>query len=207
MKQPDKTRQDILEAALWEIYRHGFQGASIDQIVARTGVTKGALYHHFPNKLALGYSVVDEVIRAWITDRWLRPLREAKDPVSGLRNALEEVLASASDEMLSLGCPLNNLMQEMSPLDEGFRQRLQRVGDEWRQGVADQLREGQEAGLVRRDLDPDAMAAFLVASFEGITGVAKNAQDRELARKMVGVLLGIIDGLRADPAVREMARV
>lgn len=43
--------------------RHGFQAASLNNILAKTGLTKGALYHHFPDKDRLGYAVIEEVIR------------------------------------------------------------------------------------------------------------------------------------------------
>jgi len=51
-----------LNAASREIYRSGFQSASLDTILASTGVTKGALYYHFKSKEGLGYAVVEEVI-------------------------------------------------------------------------------------------------------------------------------------------------
>ena len=62
-RNPEQTRQALLEAAFEEIYRVGFQAASLDRILDRAGVTKGALYHHFKNKLELGYAVLEEVVR------------------------------------------------------------------------------------------------------------------------------------------------
>ena len=62
-KQPDQTRDKILHSAFCEIHRQGFQAASIANILQDTGLTKGALYHHFPTKQALGLAVIDEVIR------------------------------------------------------------------------------------------------------------------------------------------------
>jgi AcrR family transcriptional regulator len=60
------TRDKLLKAAFEEIYRRGFQAASLDTILAKAGVTKGALYHHFPDKGALGYAVV----RGFLLQRW-----------------------------------------------------------------------------------------------------------------------------------------
>jgi len=62
-RAPEVTRQKLLSAAFEEIYRSGFQAASLDRILAKAGVTKGALYHHFIDKAALGYAVVDEVVK------------------------------------------------------------------------------------------------------------------------------------------------
>lgn len=57
------TRKRLLEAAFNEIHLHGFQAASISQTLRDTGLTKGALYHHFLNKQQLEPAVIDEVMR------------------------------------------------------------------------------------------------------------------------------------------------
>jgi TetR/AcrR family transcriptional repressor of nem operon len=61
-RDPERTRKRLLQAAFHEIHRSGFRSADVDAILAKAGVTKGALYYHFDNKEALGYAVVDEVI-------------------------------------------------------------------------------------------------------------------------------------------------
>jgi len=139
-------------------------------------------------------------VRPSIRERWIRPLLEADDPLIGLEASVEGVLASATDEDIALGCPLNNLIQEMAPLDDGFRARLQDILDEWRSAIAMRLALGQAAGRVRTGIDPDATAAFLIASFEGLFGIAKATASRSLARAMIDVLLDFIDGLRPDPS-------
>jgi AcrR family transcriptional regulator len=60
LRDAGRTRERLLQAASREIYRAGFQSASLDTILAAAGVTKGALYYHFDSKEALGYAVVDE---------------------------------------------------------------------------------------------------------------------------------------------------
>ena len=54
LRDSERTRERLLQAASREIYRSGFQSASLDTILAVAGVTKGALYYHFDNKEALG---------------------------------------------------------------------------------------------------------------------------------------------------------
>ena len=205
VKQPDKTRKSILEAAFWEIYRNGFQTASIDRILDGTGLTKGALYYHFPNKLELGYAVVDEVIRPWLLDTWLQALDNTDDPVDGIRQAVVGGIECHPEEMMLGGCPLFNLTQEMSNVDEGFRSRLEGVLNDWRNGIAGHLANGQARGLVRTDLDPEATAAFLVASFEGIAGTAKGLKDREFAEKLLQTFLTLVETLRPVPQPGQMA--
>ena len=84
-KSPDLTRHTLLEAAFAEIHRNGFQAASLAQILADTGLTKGALYHHFPDKKALGLAVVEEMIRPLITAMMFKPLANTRQPLTAMQ--------------------------------------------------------------------------------------------------------------------------
>jgi TetR/AcrR family transcriptional regulator, transcriptional repressor for nem operon len=195
-RDPDANRDKLLQAAFEEIYRRGFQAASLDTILAKAGVTKGALYHHFPDKAALGYAVVDEVVKGFLLKRWgvLEP--PTGDPVSALQQVLRGRSAGLTTREVELGCPLNNLAQEMSPLDQKFRKAVNATFDIWIEAVARDLERGQTEGTVRKDVDAREIAAFVVASIEGSFGLAKGAQSAALLRSNLGVLNSFLEGLR-----------
>src|SRR5215216_2006606 len=180
-RAPEATRERIVAAAFEEIHRHGYQGAGLDTILATAGVTKGALYHHFTDKADLAQAVIDEVIRGLTLQRWTGPLATySGDPISGIQMVLKVVADEFCDERLvdkvELGCPLNNLAQEMSPLDERFRRRVAVVFETWIESFAQALERGRKDGSVRRDVDARKVATFIVASIEGTFGLAKNAK-------------------------------
>jgi len=180
-RQPDITRGRILEAAFWEFYRNGFQGGSLSRIVEAAGVTKGALFHHFAGKQALGYAVVDEVIGPLLLERWLDPVESAADPVGAMQTAFRTwTRTDVESGALELGCPLNNLTQEMSPLDEGFRERTGGLYDRWRMSYSAALVRGMEGGAVRPDAVPDSAAALIVAAQMGVWGTGKASRDADL---------------------------
>ena len=206
-RQPDVTRERLLQAGFKEIYRRGFQGASLEAILDQAGVTKGALYHHFPDKAALGYAVVDEVIRDLLLQRWLGVLQaEAGDPVTALQAMLKQRLAQLQPHEVELGCPLNNLGQEMSPLDERFRRRVAATFETWTEGFAQVLRHGQTEGSVRKDLDSRKLATFLVAAIEGSFGLAKSAQSPAILHSNLGVLGTLLECLRPSDRMRKKTR-
>jgi AcrR family transcriptional regulator len=202
LRDPERTRQRLLEAASREIYRSGFQSASIDNILASAGVTKGALYYHFKSKEALGYAVVEEVIAPDVHATWGRPLEGVKDPIDTLIGMVEGM--SVRPEVVCGGCQLNNLAQEMSPLDAGFRKRLEMIFDHWREGVASVLREGQTHGRVRRDVEPTDAAGLLIAMVEGYGSLAKNAQDPKVVKAGIRNIVGWLRSLR-PPGNRKRA--
>jgi AcrR family transcriptional regulator len=195
LRDPVRTRERLLQAAYREVYRSGFQSAGLDTILDAAGVTKGALYHHFGSKEALGYAVVEELIGPGVRAKWLRPLLSGKDPIDTLISIVQS--ESVRPEDVRGGCPLNNLAQEMSLLDEGFRKRLATVFHEWQKGVASALREGQIHGRVRRDVEPVETAGFLIAMVEGYVSLAKNAQDAKVSKAGKRNMIGWLESLRA----------
>jgi AcrR family transcriptional regulator len=194
----------LLQAAFREVRISGFQSAGINTILAATNVTKGALYHHFDSKEALGYAIVDEVIAKLVRDAWLRPLLGNGHPVDILIGIVRRIPARPADVRAS--CPLLNLSQEMSPLDEQFRKRLERLFLAWQEGIATLLRKGQSQGTIRRDLNPDEAASFLIAMVEGYTSLAKNAQDVKVWEVGIRNIVGWLKSLRAPHQSRKGGR-
>ena len=177
---PERTRKHLLQAAFREVYRYGFQSAGIDTILAATNVTKGALYYHFESKEALGYAIIEEIVAKLTRDRWMLPLQRSKDrdSIDTLISIVRAIPHRPRD--VKGGCPLVNLAQEMSQLDEQFRKRLERIFHAWQEGIAMALRRGQSQGTVRRDLVPEETASLLIAMVEGYEVLAKNAQDAKV---------------------------
>jgi TetR/AcrR family transcriptional repressor of nem operon len=184
----------LLRAAFQEIHRSGFRNADLDTILARAGVTKGALYYHFDNKEALGYAVVDEVIAINLHRKWVQPLRNAKDPIDVLVRIIQS--ESLKSEDVQRGCPLLNLSQEMSGLDEGFRSRTAQVYKDWHVAMAEALREGQKRRLVRSDINANETAMFVIAAWEGYVVLGKNSQDPRTMKTGQRRVSGHLESLR-----------
>lgn len=179
-RNPENTRKRILQAAFEEMHRHGYQGLRVDQVLNKTGLKKGALYHHFPSKQALGYAVLEELIEERIRRLWIDPLKKYDDPLTGLQTMYERIGKVWTDEFFSLGCPLNNLAQEMSPIDAGFRERIQGFFQFWRDAFAAALQQGQQQGIVDPVVDCKQSAMFLISAMEGALGMTKNQRDKSV---------------------------
>jgi TetR/AcrR family transcriptional regulator, transcriptional repressor for nem operon len=184
----------LLRAAFQEIHRSGFRSADLDAILAKAGVTKGALYYHFDNKEALGYAVVDEVIASKVHQKWVQPLRNVENPIDVLVRIIQS--ESLKREDVQRGCYLLNLSQEMSGLDEGFRRRTARIYKDWHDAMAEALREGQKRRVVRSDINANETAAFVIAAWEGYAVLGKNSQDPRMLRSGQRSVIGHIESLR-----------
>lgn len=194
----DGMRDRILQAAFEEFYKNGFQGGSLNHIAEKSGATKGALFHYFKSKADLGYAIVEEVIQASGNERWIEPLREASHPVDAIkalfRRNIEE--DTANKKMIAHGCPLNNLAQEMSPLDEGFRRRIETSYERWRRALVDALERAKKQGQIKKSVGSQEVAALIVACQMGIWGTMRNTRNAEQMIRSGEALCRYLDSLR-----------
>lgn len=199
-RNAEATRSRLLQAGFLEIYKHGYQAASIDRILEHTAVTKGAFFYHFPTKKDLGYAVVDEVIARMIAEQWEVPLRSSDHPLQTILDSFEAGIRVLEAARPNLGCPLNNLAQEMSPIDRGFQRRTERVFKMWIDTFAAALRRAIKLGQVRKSVEARSTALYLVAQIEGLLSLSKNSQDPRVLRTGLRSMSRFFQSLRATRA-------
>jgi AcrR family transcriptional regulator len=200
-----ESRKAILNAAFDEIFAHGFHATSIDAILEKTKLTKGALFHQFATKLELGYAVVDEVIAPMTLSRWVDPLPSFEDPLDGILQLLKRNIGDAPQASLNLGCPLNNLIQEMANSDHEFQLRLSRLIEAWIDGIEREVERGQRSGHVLRSVKARDVAEYVVMSHEGFFGIIKGVRDKTIFRSLLRSLERHFAGIRG-PQTRGPAR-
>lgn len=187
------VRERIVKAAQETIHERGYHGSSVDDILARAGATKGGMYHHFPDKDALGVAVVNERLREMVEARWGGTAWH-EDPLTFLGSAL----TGMNPEHLVLGCPVNSFAQEVSAHQDRIRAELAEVFDRWMALIADGLRAGVEAGTVRSDVDADAVAGYYLAVWEGAVALAKAKRaGPSFVQRVVAPLGEYLESLRA----------
>lgn len=186
----------ILQANYQAMRKHGFQGVRPDKVIVDLGITKGALYHYFPSKKDLGYAVVEEIISPNYLGLYAH-LRDSQDnPIDLILDRLHFLLHPANPADIQLGCPLNNLMLEMSPLDEGFRLRLSRILNGMHRNLAAGLQLGISRGLIQAETDAEAAAWMILSTVEGAFGLAKSLQDPGVMHQTYLQLSQYLDSLR-----------
>ena len=192
----DETRQALLDSAFEEIHEYGYQAASLSRILKKAGVTKGALYHHFGSKEGLGFAVIDEIIEPIKMARWIEPLEQTDDPIAFMNGILSEAAEELSEELIRKGCPLGNLTQEMAPINEAFRIRLEQIYVKWRTALQGAFERGKAAGTVAESVDSEKAAFMVLAGLEGCLSQAKNAQDAQMLVFCGGAFLDLLNNYK-----------
>lgn len=195
-RDPEKTRAHILNASFMEIYRHGFNGVGVRDLAKKAGVTIGAFFHYFPTKNHVGYAIVDEIIHIGILERWIQPLSAYKNPLQGILKCFKNTFDQWPDQFVALGCPLNNLTQELSGADPLFKEKTQIVLRDWIANTKTHLKRAKEEGYLREDVNIQELAEFIVTFQEGTFAMGKALNDRKIFDSMYQNFKRHLDSVR-----------
>lgn len=192
-----ETRAKLVQTAYEQMHEHGFQGMRVDQVLKQAELQKGAFYHHFNSKIELGYAVVDEAIRAVLETVWLTQIEEMENPLIEIPVMLETLGERITPLMQEHGCPLNNLAQEMSNLDNGFRQRIDASFTLWINTLASKLDEAKSKHYMRGDVNSQLVSRFIIAVIEGCTSITKVEKTAQQFNACVSQLKTYLQCLKA----------
>lgn len=193
MRDPELTRQKILEVAAEEIHQSGFKNTSLSTILNRCEISKGALYHHFSNKTELGYAVLEEIYTPDFLSFWRSPLLSS-DPIESLCEFFAEMPNQMSCEEVANGCPLHNLCQEMSADDEGFRIRILSMQQQLNALIANALRGISDQ--LKSDLDYNGIAYLIVSAINGANIMSKSTLDKAVFEQVLQELCRYLRSLK-----------
>lgn len=193
MSDAEQTRQKILDVTADEIHQHGFQSTSLSTILNRCGISKGALYYHFTNKLELGYAVFEEIYVPMFLDTW-QPALSQDDPIEGLCEFFTSLCETMVCSETVCGCPLNNLCEEMANVDEGFRLRILTMQQKLNEIIVEAFT--RVASDLRPNLQLSHVAYFIVASFNGATSLSKSSRNKEIFQHIINELCFYIRSLK-----------
>ncbi len=173
MSKAATTRLSILEKAFELIYANGYQATSVDDILAKTEVTKGAFYYHFKNKDEMGLALIREVLYPGMSEALIKPLLHSEDSPSEIFRMMKSLLQENSFFQVKYGCPAVNLIDEMGGTHAGFRKTLKALFNEWQQALQQSIEQGKKSGLLKKEVNAQQVALFITTGYGGIRNLGK----------------------------------
>ena len=146
-------RGAILDAARRAFARHGYEGATVRVLEAETGLSRGAIFHHFRDKEALFLALAEE-------DAARTAERVAQ---AGLVQVMRDLRGTDTGW---LGVQLE--VRRRLRTDPAFAARWEQRQGEVRAATVERLRRQRDAGLVRDDVDVELLADFLRLVHDGL---------------------------------------
>jgi TetR/AcrR family transcriptional regulator, transcriptional repressor for nem operon len=160
-------KDDLIDAALVTFHRRGFHASGVQDVADAARAPKGSVYNHFSSK--------EEIAREALRRYWERGAEpvtavladEARPPVDRLNAFFTELHGLTMRNGAQYGCLIGNFSAELAPQSDALRADLKTVLTQWREAVAACLAEGQAMRTIRDDMEPGALADFLLDAWEG----------------------------------------
>lgn len=161
------------------MFRQGYHGTAIRDVVAEGRVPQGSFTNHFGSKEAFAEEVLNQffeqtkaIVAQALGDRSLSPRQR-------LLRYLDLITASLAADDYLRGCLIGDFSIEISQTSEHLRERLVAIYREWLRPFEDCIAEGQKAGEIDDRFTPQDLADFLLTSWEGAILRMKVAQSQE----------------------------
>ena len=187
------TRARIVMTAMELFWEKGFQSTSISDILSRTQVHSGSLYHFFPGKQDVLAAVL-EAYRDGIEEWLLKPAWSGvDDPIERIFALLGGYRTQLVTTDCTYGCPIGSLALELHEPDPRIRALLSANFANWTKAIARCLDEAGER--LPADLDRMQLAEFTLTVMEGAIMQARTYRDVESFDRNIAVLRAHFDML------------
>jgi len=137
-------RSKILNVAHDMLWQDGYKEASVNNMVAEAGVSKGAFFHYFPTK----QNLADQVMESYVSEQVFKSidthLTEASTVKDGLLSWLFDVFQNFEKADFRGGCMIGNFALEMSDNDDHMRERLKTMFLDWENRITNHLKRDRE---------------------------------------------------------------
>jgi TetR/AcrR family transcriptional regulator, transcriptional repressor of aconitase len=175
--QLEARRQQILSGARASFARYGYEGATVRLLEKETGLSRGAIFHHFRDKESLFIAVAEDDAAAMI----------ATVAENGLVQVMRDLLdQDAADTAGWLGSQLE--VSRRLRTDEDFASRWSAPSDALGTATRERLQRQLDAGNLRTDIPIDTLAQFLELAYDGLVlhlAMGRPADDLEPVLNMV----------------------
>jgi AcrR family transcriptional regulator len=181
------TRGQLIEVATTLFAGHGYEGTSIEAVLAAAGVSRGALYHHFAGKEAL-FTAVLEAVSDRVTAEVTEAIRDCTDPVDAMHTGALAWIDLAGDPVIQrvmlVDAPSVLGWEQWRAMDEGrtvgaMRAMLQAVSDSGRlpQGLVEPF-----SHMILAALDEAAMVVARAPDSRAAVAESRQAVEELLNR-------------------------
>jgi TetR/AcrR family transcriptional regulator, transcriptional repressor for nem operon len=177
MSKGDDTRERIIERSAPLFNKQGYAGTALSDLMEATGLQKGGIYRHFSSKEELAAEAFDYAWRKAVEVR-----AQGVDSTPNAVDRLKQMVANFVELRNGLvpgGCPLLNTAIESDDGNTVMRERARGALRSWQTRLSTIVKHGMRDRQIRKDVEPDEIAALVISQLEGALMMSRLYQSRQ----------------------------
>ncbi len=191
-----QTRQQIVNKSLQLFSVKGYFNTSISDILEATHLTKGGLYGHFLSKEDIWNAVYEEAVKIWRSIVF-KDVRKTSDPLKRIEKTIENALRDyLGADVFEGGCFFANMLVELSGQSATMNKQVLRGFIHFSRLFRSWLEEADRKGLVKKGLNFQEIADFIVVSINGAVTLYSAGRDPETWKQTISQLKFYISQLK-----------
>ena len=161
------TRDHLIDVGLELMRKHGYGATGVQEILDAAGVPKGSFYHHFGSKEEFTAAVLERYVE--LEGAHCREVlgNTRQMPLRRLRRYFEDLVRKAGQTAPIQGCLLGKLSLETAGASAVLQACLSSNFTGWQATITSVIQEAAEKGDLPSSVRPEALAGFLLNSWEG----------------------------------------
>tara|TARA_R110002051_G_scaffold305540_2_gene375571 strand:+ start:45 stop:641 length:597 start_codon:yes stop_codon:yes gene_type:complete len=162
------TMQRMQTTGLELFYAKGYYNTSVDDILKKLELSKGAFYYHFDSKEDFFVQIIHNLLARKIYSSLIEPIEGHENPLNLITNCFDEAMETAVHNEMDFGCILSNFLTEFNGKNDMIMQHLNNIVTVWEVNLISALQKGKFNGYLDRHVDCEAVATFLMSSYFGV---------------------------------------
>ncbi|WP_282117697.1 TetR/AcrR family transcriptional regulator [Maribacter aquivivus] len=193
------TMQRLQNTGLELFYAQGYYETSIDDILKKLDLSKGAFYYHFDSKEDFFIQIIQNLLARKIYSTLIEPIEGHENPLTLITKCFDDAMETAVHNEMDYGCILSNFLTEFNGKNEVIMRHLNEIVTVWEVNLVTTLQKGKFNGYLDRHVDCEAAATFIMSSYFGVRTLMTSAAPASKKYRFMSQLRQYFKSIEAKP--------
>lgn len=189
-RRSEHNREAILAEGITLLSEQGYNGTGLKEILDTVKVPKGSFYNYFESKEAFAAEIIEHYMDRLLTifDNFIA--HSTADPVTLIRQVYLLMVQEFKRMHCQQGCLIGNLAAEIGGKSDICQRAMLNALGQWESRFVPLLEQGQEQGLIRKDIPAKTLTNVFWCAWEGSILRMKVSGNTELMEELLETMLG-----------------
>ncbi|WP_109478194.1 TetR/AcrR family transcriptional regulator [Paraburkholderia sp. C35] len=191
---PPSHRESLLKEGMRMFYATGFNGTSVDDVLAAAGAPKGSFYHHFGSKDDFAFAVLEEYTKQQLKTVEKCANADHLSAYQKIESYFDTLINRIERSRCKMACLAGKFSSELAPNSDAVSSAVSASLETWRLAITELVAAGHQDGSIRKDMAPEQQGFLLQALMQGslVMVLADRSTDNLITiRNMLPQLLSV----------------